>query len=72
MTARPDDAPRLDLDVDQPGRPPVRCGMCRRELHDHASRLLGVGPECARKVGLDGSGPRLATFTVEQDTIPGA
>jgi hypothetical protein len=28
------------------------CCVCRRPLRDHVSTLLGIGPDCARRVGL--------------------
>jgi hypothetical protein len=29
-----------------------RCCVCRRPLHDHPSTLLGLGPDCAKQMGL--------------------
>jgi hypothetical protein len=55
----------------EPEEPPaVRCAMCGQPLHDRASRLWGLGPDCRAKLHLR-IAPTPHTGEVDQDTLPG-
>jgi len=60
-----------ELSDTAPHEPPaVRCRMCGHLLHDRASRLWGLGPDCRARLRLR-TARDPGVFEVEQDTIPG-
>lgn len=50
------------------GRAVVECRECHRPLSDPAARLLGIGEDCALKLGVR-SAPRPGRFPAAQDGL---
>ena len=69
MTAPHDDAPRLDLDIEEPGRTRVWCRCCGRRLTGPA-RARGIGDDCRAKLD-QRTAPTPPRRDTDQDPLPG-